>query len=71
MRILPLTTFFFSTVIIVILTAGCGSSDSDHHRTGDCSNFTLDEKNCHLNFVFLEAKHQSCCKAWTKNSRSK
>ncbi len=71
MRILPLTTLLFSASFILLLTAGCGSSDSDYQKTGDCSDFTLDENNCRLNFVFLEARYQSCCTAWIKDEQNK
>jgi len=64
MRILPLTISLFSAVFIVMFFAGCNSGNN---IVGDCSSVTLDEQQCRLNFVFLEADHQSCCEAWLKN----
>ena len=65
MRILPLIISLFSAVLIVMFFAGC--NNSNNNIVGDCSSFTLDEQQCRLNFVFLEADHQSCCEAWLKN----
>jgi len=65
MRILTFITFLLISLSIVLFSSGCGSDD--HQKIGDCTDFTSNEQQCRLNFVFLEADHQSCCKAWLKS----
>ncbi|RLA69302.1 MAG: hypothetical protein DRG24_08700 [Epsilonproteobacteria bacterium] len=68
MRILPMMTFLFLTLSIIFSFTACNDNDDNYYSSGECTNFTLSEQQCRLNFVFLEAEHQSCCKAWLKNS---
>jgi len=57
-----LSVFF---LLFTLLLAGCGNEPASLEG---CSDLTLNDETCRLNFVFLETRHQSCCEAWLKDA---